>query len=65
MAKILKVKRTQPCVERKGKVGPQEKTKISIVKIQCYRKILESHITERWRKLKKRAKERGSNKSLL
>ena len=54
----------QQCAEKIGKVGPQAKTKISIVKIQCYRKILEV-ITEIWRKLKKRAKERGSIKSLL
>ena len=47
--KNIEVKRTQPCIESKGKVGSQAKTKISTVKIQCYKKILEAHITERWR----------------
>jgi len=48
----------------KGRLVLKE-DRISIAKIQCYKNILEAHITEIWRKIKKRAKERGSNKSLL
>jgi len=48
----------------KGRLVLKE-DKISIAKIQCYKNILEACITKRWRKMKKRAKEIGSNKSLL
>lgn len=40
MEKVLKVKMTQTCVERKGKFGTQTRHN-SIAKIQCYGKIME------------------------